>query len=76
MDTLTARPAHFYAPANGGKWHAAALITGEPRCGTRTPLSTDTILVNQNQPWASVHPVVCRKCLRLATSPGYTRSCK
>jgi hypothetical protein len=73
-DTWTvARQMAFYAPADmKGKWHAAWKISHTPVCGTATPLGAEAIHTAQGQQSNKVHPFVCRRCLRLSTTPGVT----
>lgn len=66
-----ARQVAFYAPADGlGKWHAAWKISHAAVCGVRSPLGAEAIRTSVGQQAASVHKIVCRRCLRLSTWPG------
>jgi hypothetical protein len=71
---LTARHAEFFAPVDDrGKWHARWLVTGTAVCGTPVILDdAKRISVRGGMSWAQVHPIICRRCLRRATSTGYS----
>lgn len=70
MSTQTiARQVAFFAPVDmKGKWHAAWLITHTAVCGVSVELSHEAIRTTAGQ--KSIHPIVCKRCVRLATSPG------
>lgn len=66
-----ARQVSFFAPADmGGKWHAARLVSNVPVCGAAVELGAEFIATQQGQESTRVHPLVCRRCLRLTTPPG------
>lgn len=66
-----ARQIAFYAPADmRGKWHAAWKITHTPVCGAPAELGQNAIRTEQGQQSDKVHPLVCRRCLRLSTTHG------
>lgn len=73
-DTWTvARQIAFFAPVDmQGKWHAARKISRTAVCGATTPLGREVIRTSQGQESNKVHPFVCRRCLRLSTTPGVT----
>ena len=67
-----ARQIAFFAPVDmKGKWHAAHKVTHTPACGRTMALGREAIRTAQGQDSAKVHPLVCRRCLYLATAPGY-----
>lgn len=72
MNTWTvSRQIAFFKPSDDrGKWHAAWLVTHTPVCGASVPLGTEAIHSSQGQDSTKVHPLVCRRCLRLSTTPG------
>lgn len=66
----TAKPANFFA--SEGKYHAAHRVSGTAICGASATLDTATrIMVVGGVDSSTVHPIVCKNCLRLATLPGY-----
>lgn len=75
MSTV-ARPVRFYPTTDmRGKWHAALQVSGQAVCGQTVVLAVngqDCITPHVGDAWASVHPIVCRRCLRLATAQGYS----
>jgi len=65
--TLIAYP----APDGLGKWHAANL-TGVAACGTPTLVAhrqSDRLQYAAGTSAEKIHPIVCRRCVRNATSP-------
>lgn len=61
----------FFAPADmKGKWHAAWKITHTPVCGSTAELGADAIRTAQGEASNKVHPLVCKRCLRLSTTVG------
>lgn len=71
--TNTARPTRYFQ--SSGKFHAAYLGTESARCGATAALDLTTeIAVDGNVDTATVHPIVCRRCLRLAASAGRART--
>lgn len=74
-----AHPVRFFEPTEGrGKWHAAWRVDGTAVCGAPAILDTHpqqpAIVPEVGTPWERVHPLVCRRCLRLATSSGYANA--
>ena len=71
-DTWTvARQIAFFAPTDmKGKWHAAWLITHTAVCGVPVELGQEVIHAVAGQESSRIHPIVCRRCIRLSTSPG------
>ena len=71
-DTWTvARQMAFFAPADmKGKWHAAWKISHTAVCGSAAELSGEVIRTSQGQESNKVHPLVCKRCLRLSTTIG------
>jgi hypothetical protein len=74
METATrtvARQIAYFRPSDDqGKWHAAWTVTHTAVCGTAVELSTDAIRTEAGQDLNSVHPIVCKRCLRLTAAPG------
>lgn len=72
QDTWTvARQIAFFAPVDmKGKWHAAWLITHTAVCGTPVDLGQEVIHATGGQESNRIHPIVCKRCVRLSTSPG------
>lgn len=71
-DTWTvARQMAFFAPSDDkGKWHAAWKIDHTAVCGTPVELGQERIHAAQGQPSNRIHPLACKRCVRLSTSPG------
>ena len=68
-----ARQIAFFAPEDmKGKWHAGWKVSHTPVCGSNAPLGQEAIRTSQGQESSKVHPLVCRRCLRLSTYPGVT----
>lgn len=68
---IVARQIAFFAPADmKGKWHAAWKISRTPVCGSAVTLGSEAIRTAQGQESNKAHPILCRRCLRLATTPG------
>lgn len=66
-----ARQMAFFQPEDGrGKWHAAWKVTHTAVCGSPASLGAEVIHAVQGDRSDKVHPFVCRRCLRLSTSPG------
>jgi hypothetical protein len=66
-----ARQMAFFAPVDmKGKWHAAWKITHAAVCGVTAELGQERISTEQGQQSNRVHPLVCRRCLRLSTTVG------
>lgn len=65
------RQVSFFAPASGvGKWHAASSASRDVAlCGAGVALAGDVIRSVVGKP---VHAVVCGRCVRHATYPGYS----
>jgi hypothetical protein len=60
----------FFAPADmRGKWHARFQVTGAAVCGTTSALDADQV-IRTRAGQEKVHPIVCRRCLRLTVVPG------
>ena len=60
----------FFAPAdNKGKWHAAWLISQTPVCGANVTLD-QTQAIRTQAGNDRVHPIVCRRCMRLSLPAG------
>lgn len=59
--------------ARGGKYHAAWLVSHTPVCGAAVLLDTSgAIYTRQGQINTQVHPIICRRCLRLSAREGVT----
>lgn len=71
-DTWTvARQIAFFRPADDrGKWHAKWLVTDTPVCGSAAELASDAIYSAVGDQASQIHPVVCRRCIRLSTPAG------
>lgn len=68
-----ARQVAFFRPADDmGKWHAAWSVDHTPVCGARVTLAREAIRPAAGRESVDVHPIVCRRCLRLSTVPGVT----
>jgi len=74
MSTWTVtRQVAFFAPVDmKGKWHAAWLVSHTAVCGVSVELGREAIRTTAGQESSKVHPIVCRRCIRLATQPGVT----
>ena len=61
----------FFAPADSvrGKWHAAWLGSHTAVCGATVELHQSTA-IRTHAGQEKVHPIVCRRCLRLTVVPG------
>lgn len=65
-----ARQVAFYAPADmRGKWHAAHQVVHTPFCGQAVELAGEDTVIRTAAGDTTAHPLLCRKCLRLACSP-------
>lgn len=68
-----ARQIAFYPSTSGGKLHAAWKVSQTAVCGAAVELEPSPwVTTSQGQPSEKVHPMVCRRCLRLSTTPGVT----
>ena len=72
QDTWTvARQVPFFPSASGGKLHAAWAGTHTAVCGRPAALHPVAwIYTAEGERSADVHPMVCRRCLRLTTTAG------
>lgn len=63
----------FYPTAGGGKLHAAHKVSRTAVCGVAAALeATAWVTTAQGTLSTAVHPMVCRRCLRLTTHAGFT----
>lgn len=73
-----AHPVRFFPATDGkGKWHAAWKVSGTAVCGAAPELATtggEWIAPQVGDLQAKVHPLICKRCLRLTTSDGYTNA--
>lgn len=70
-----ARQIAFFPSVSGGKIHAAHKISHTAVCGVAADLQPVAFYhTSEGQQSDKVHRMVCKKCLRLSTAPGYSGS--
>lgn len=71
-----ARQIAFFPTERSGKLHAAWKVSGQAACKATLLVQTTStgpvIRTAQGDDSAKVHPMVCKRCLYLTTSSGYT----